>query len=139
MMSQCFWCDGTKNEILIGKMQVPDMDKVPRSTVIDYDMCDECKENTKDGVRLIEFADTPWHAKQKPIQRDIYPSGRWLCVVPDALDRWMDPKTASAAKSAGSLLVDQEFMSGLLKEMEALKVSEANENSVTESGNNIKT
>lgn len=52
--------------------------------VIDYEPCDRCRVQMDQGVLIIEASDAPVMANQREIQRDVYPTGRWAVVRPEA-------------------------------------------------------
>jgi hypothetical protein len=73
--------------------------------VLDYEPCDECKENRKLGVTLMEVSEDPVLDGFPEIQNGIYPTGRWCVIRKEAADRmfegFLDEKNA--------LFVDQEI------------------------------
>lgn len=55
--------------------------------ILDYEPCDECKENRKLGVTLMEVEDRPIHEGFPEIQNGIYPTGRWCVIRYEAAER----------------------------------------------------
>ena len=81
----CFFCGNEKNEIaLLGKIDREDSE-APRKLVMDFEPCDECKAKFAEGVLLIEVTSTPEYVGM-PIQKDAYPTGRFVVVKPEALN-----------------------------------------------------
>ena len=66
--------------------------------VLDYEPCDECVENRKRGVTLMEVRDEPVLDGFPEIQNGIYPTGRWCVIRKEAADRmfegFLDEKNA---------------------------------------------
>lgn len=55
--------------------------------VLDYEPCDECVENRKLGVTLMEVRDEPVFDGFPEIQNGIYPTGRWCVIKHEAAER----------------------------------------------------
>lgn len=55
--------------------------------ILDYEPCDECKENRKLGVTLMEVSEYPVHEGFPEIQNGIYPTGRWCVIKHEAAER----------------------------------------------------
>ena len=70
MIPRCFWCGKLKNEIaLFGKYGGRGEDlEAPMGVFLDYEPCDECVENQKLGVTLIEATGKPNFENQPEIQ-----------------------------------------------------------------------
>ncbi len=79
-MSQCFWCGGEKNELIIAKRQDKQWcDNKTMSVIANYEPCDKCKEGFAKGVQLIEAQEEPLWRKQPEIQKGVYPTGNtWV-------------------------------------------------------------
>ena len=58
--------------------------------VLDYEPCDECKENRKLGVTLMEVSEEPMIDGFPEIQNGIYPTGRWCVIRKEAADRMFE-------------------------------------------------
>jgi hypothetical protein len=85
----CFWCGKLKNEIaLFGKYGGQGQDlEAPMGVILDYEPCDECKENRKLGVTLMEVSERPVHEGFPEIQNGIYPTGRWCVIKHETAER----------------------------------------------------
>lgn len=55
--------------------------------ILDYEPCEECKENRKLGVTLMEVSERPVHEGFPEIQNGIYPTGRWCVIKHEAAER----------------------------------------------------
>lgn len=55
--------------------------------ILDYEPCDDCKENRKLGVTLMEVSEYPVHEGSPEIQNGIYPTGRWCVIKHEAAER----------------------------------------------------
>lgn len=100
----CFFCGKEKNEIaLVGKLNKND-DEAPHNMVIDYNPCDECKENMKKGVALIAVTKDEPKDKRPPIQItpdfNLYPTGDWCVVTMDAAKRLLSDEPENVIESS---------------------------------------
>lgn len=78
----CFFCGEHKNEIaLMGELK-GDIE-APKNLLLDYEPCDKCKKKFKEGVLIIEATQYPNVKNQPPIQKDAYPTGRYILVKPE--------------------------------------------------------
>lgn len=88
-ITKCFWCGKDKNEIaLLGKL--PKDAEAPKTCIINYDPCDECKANFSKGVLIMEGTETPNYPGQ-PKLGGAYPTGSLSVVKPEALTGDMKP------------------------------------------------
>ena len=80
----CFWCEKDKNAVvLLGNKY---KGEAPRHILLDYEPCDECKEMMDLGCVIIEVSET--NLKDRPeIQKDVWPTGRWLVMKQEAFDQ----------------------------------------------------
>lgn len=84
-MGQCFWCgeeDGTI--VLLGNMGGKE---APRHIVTSYVPCTACKEKMETGVTLMQASTTPSYPNQVPMQKDAYPTGKWVVVTQECAER----------------------------------------------------
>lgn len=65
---------------------LPGDKEAPKEVVMEYEPCEACKENWKNGVALVEVTSTPNTKEQPPMQKDAYPTGRYFVVSKDALN-----------------------------------------------------
>lgn len=80
-MGVCFFCREDNGEIaLLGKLEGDA--EAPKRMVLHYQPCDKCKEKFKDYVLCIEAIENP-EITRMPIQGDLYPTGRWVCLKPE--------------------------------------------------------
>ena len=80
----CFFCKEHRNEIiLMGKLK--DDAEAPKNIIVDYEPCDKCKEKFKEGVLIIEATQYPNVEKQPALQKDAYPTGRYVLLKPESL------------------------------------------------------
>ena len=86
-LCQCFFCGETKHIALLG--QIGDRRKgedfeAPRECVMDYEPCDKCQEQMKQGVTLIGVTTTQPSDKRPPLTAQggtqVYPTNAW-CVI----------------------------------------------------------
>ena len=73
--------------------------------VLDYEPCDECKENRKLGVTLMEVSEYPIYEGFPEIQNGIYPTGRWCVIKHEAVERMF----SGFLNDKNALFIDQEI------------------------------
>lgn len=87
----CFWCGKEKNEIaLMGRMgddRKHEDFEAPRHMVLDFEPCEECKRNMALGFTVMEATTTPNSNSTVEIQRGIYPTGRFVVLNTEAVER----------------------------------------------------
>lgn len=103
----CFWCGKDKNEIaLMGRVRERDPHtgravkgsdvEMPMHIVLNYEPCDCCKEQFNKGVQLIECNSRPVDERPALFKDDkgnpIYPTGRYVVLNPQAVQRIFDMK-----------------------------------------------
>lgn len=116
----CMFCGKEKNEVaLLGKIGGRNEDiEAPRSMILDYEPCDECKEKIGDGILVIGVA--PRNGQNiMPIMNDLVPTGTWCAMTEEAVIRIfdMDGKNAAmrdAVIKTRRLLVDNEILADIL-------------------------
>ena len=116
----CMFCGKEKNEVaLLGKIGGRNEDiEAPRSMILDYEPCDECKEKIGDGILVIGVV--PRNGRNiMPIMNDLVPSGTWCVMTEEAVIRIFDMDGENAAMKEGvvktrRLLVDNEILADIL-------------------------
>lgn len=79
----CFWCGKERNEIaLLGKMK-GDVE-APRHMVVDFVPCEQCRSDMSHGFTLMEATDGPNDRAKVEVQKDVYPTGRFLVIRKEA-------------------------------------------------------
>ncbi len=104
----CFWC-GEENGTVALLGRLPGDIEAPRHPVLDYDPCDECRENFALGIALIEC--TEYNSNNlPPIQEtpQLFPTGRLLVIKPEAVSRIFDEDTTKQLLSVGRGYIDTE-------------------------------
>ena len=88
-MQICFFCRKTKGIALLGKLK--DDVEAPREVLLDYEPCEECAENFKRGVLLIEADTQPVSGGQpcicKKDGKELYPTGPFCLMAKEAVER----------------------------------------------------
>lgn len=102
----CAFCGKEKNEIAlmghIGDGRKGEDFEAPRNIILDYEPCDECKEQWAQGVAIIEVSRTPMADGQPPISNGAYPTGRVAVVKEEALN-------GDFKKGSKALMITEEF------------------------------
>lgn len=86
----CFWCGKERMEVaLLGRIHNSECDdlEAPRHMVIDYEPCEECKNNMSLGFTVIEATTTPNSVTNMEIQKGVYPTGRAMIITTEAAHR----------------------------------------------------
>lgn len=86
----CFWCGKDREEIaLMGKVKDEDGREIemPMHACIDFEPCDECREEMSKGFTLMEATPEPNAATNRPMQNGVYPTGIWCVIKPEAAER----------------------------------------------------
>lgn len=110
----CCWCGKEKNEIaLLGRLKGDA--EAPRSSVLDFEPCDECEEKFKLGVVLIEATEVQPSDKRPPISSQngmkVYPTFRYSVIKLDAAKRLFDDGKLT---NGSRLLIEDELYSRLV-------------------------
>lgn len=105
----CFFCGKERSEIaLLGKL--PNDAEAPRYAIIDYEPCDECKTAMASGITLIGTTFHPNTQGQPPITnkpQPAYPTGSWVVLREEAVDRIFTEETAATLKTTRKAYVEQ--------------------------------
>ena len=90
-ISVCFWCGEEKGEIAllgrIGDARKGEDIEANMHTVIDYEPCPACLTKMGSGFTVFEATTSPNDATSVPIQKGIYPTGRFVVIKPEAAHR----------------------------------------------------
>lgn len=109
----CFWCGKEKNEIaLLGKVGKEDV-QAPMHMVLNYDPCDECKENWEKGVALLEITERATDNRPPMTAQgglSVYPTGRYLIVRPEV---WTE-MTGVECKAGDKTFIDPDLFNRLM-------------------------
>lgn len=85
----CFFCGEEKNEVVllghIGDKRKGEDLEAPRRAILDYTPCENCTKKFSEGVLLIEVNTSPEFIGL-PISENVYPTGRFVVIKPDALN-----------------------------------------------------
>ena len=121
-MPVCFFCGKETGEIaLLGHIRKYDDDgrtvrgsdiEAPRSMVLNYEPCDECKKKMSLGITLVGISDTPMTDNRPPIQETpdgekLYPTGHWLVVSENFINNNFDPSVKDRVLKQRTCLVPQ--------------------------------
>ena len=87
----CFWCGKERNEIVlmghIGDGRKHEDIEAPRNMVIDFEPCEECEHNMSLGFTVMEATTRPNSISSVEIQKDVYPTGRFMVIKTEAAHR----------------------------------------------------
>jgi hypothetical protein len=94
-IATCFWCgEATNSLVLFGRLP-NDQEAGMYCGALDYEPCDKCKENWSQGILLIEAGMSPQSENQPEMQKGVYPTGRYLVLKPEAVNRIFTPDAAA--------------------------------------------
>lgn len=90
---QCFWCGKQKGEVAL--LGAGYREQAPISMVLDYVPCGACQENMGLGIACLEVTAKP-KDRRPPLAPEgalsvAYPTGRWVVIKEDALERMAIP------------------------------------------------
>ena len=90
MLVTCFWCGKDRGDIaLLGKLR--NDAEAPRSGVIDYEPCDECKEGMARGITFMEASEHPLREDHPATQEGVYPTGSYTVVKEEVVRKLITP------------------------------------------------
>jgi hypothetical protein len=115
-LGQCFWCgqeDGTV--LLLGRL--PGDAEAPRHVIASYEPCENCKAGMSYGVTLVEMANQPLYDGHKAMAPNAYPTGRWVVVRDETIERlFHPPELVAQVLGHRKAFVDQETWTRLMPE-----------------------
>lgn len=87
----CFWCGEERGEVAlmgrIGDGRKHEDFEAPKHMVIDLEPCEECKKNMALGFTVIEATRHPNNVCRVEMQKDVYPTGRFMVIKTEAAQR----------------------------------------------------
>lgn len=105
----CFWCGKEKNEVAlmghVGNEKEHEDIEMPMHSVINYEPCEECQKAMAMGFTVMEATRNPNWVTSVPMQQDVYPTGKWVVLKPEAAHRLftdLDDSTDKAFIEAGA-------------------------------------
>jgi hypothetical protein len=108
-LAVCFWCGKDRGEIaLLGAAY---KGEAPMHMVLDYEPCAACKAGMAGGITFVECS--PAGDKRRPIAKrdgkEIAPTGRWLVVKAEAIERMgLEPELLAGILEHRKAYVDPE-------------------------------
>ena len=110
----CFFCGKEKNEIaLLGKLK--NDEKAPRTAVLDYEPCDDCKEHMQQGITVIETVHV-WETNNGvPICEDLVPTGNWS-VLRDTCELFDAAPNKDSIMKSRRCIMDSETYQAIFSE-----------------------
>ena len=110
-MQVCFWCGEVIGVALMGRLK-GDVE-APREVVLDYSLCDKCKEKEKTYIHLIEC--TGEDNGNPPIAKDAYPTGRNMWIKDAALRSIITEDSFNEIKEKRAALMLPETFEAFIK------------------------
>lgn len=107
-VQKCFWCGGDIGVALLGRLKGDA--EAPRSAVLDYSLCNDCKKKREEYVQFIEAVHNPTSEGQPEIQEGVWPTGR---------NAWVKDRAVR------NILNDKELADGIIKSRVAFVAPEA--------------
>lgn len=105
----CFWCGKEKNEIaLMGEL--PGDAEAPHNVVLDYEPCEDCKANMKNGITLVGVVDHPLPDGRPAISKGAYPTGHWVVVAPEGVRHVIKEPLATEIINDGRAVIDEDLL-----------------------------
>ena len=91
----CFWCGEAMNMLVLFGRLPNDKEAGMHCGAISYEPCDKCKGHWAQGITLIEAGMSPQSENQPEMQKGVYPTGRFLVLNPEAVERIFNPDAAA--------------------------------------------
>lgn len=128
-MCTCFFCGKDTGEIaLLGHIPernqngraIPNTDvEAPHRMIMDYNPCEECKEQMNRGITLIGITDRAPDNRPAICRSEsgepFYPSGKWAVVTEDAVRALFKPDAAEGIINNRGANVLDEILDDLLR------------------------
>lgn len=90
----CFWCGEETGEIVlmghVGDGRKHEDVEMPMHMILNYEPCEECQKMMDMGITVMEATDIPNEVSKVELQRNVYPTGRWVVIKPEAAQRVFD-------------------------------------------------
>lgn len=99
----CFWCGKERGVALLGYNKGKE---APRSVVTSYDPCDTCKSQMAQGITILEAEAASRRPNVPEIQPGVVPTGRWLVMREDALEKVFSPNMVETLKRSRKAFVE---------------------------------
>lgn len=115
----CFWCREPKDEVaILGRLGKAGEDiEAPRNMVLDYEPCDNCRDQMMAGVTILEVSKSPTTEHQAAISDGAYPTGRWVVLREDTAEyMFKDYLETIRDEETKKLLMDSEVFEELFAE-----------------------
>lgn len=110
-MQVCFWCGEVIGVALMGRLK-GDVE-APKEVVLDYSLCDKCKEKERTYIHLIECIGE--NNGNPPIAKDAYPTGRNMWIKDAALQSIITEDSFNAIKDKRAALMLPETFEAFIK------------------------
>jgi len=106
----CFWCGESKEITPFGASY---KGEAPRNVCMDYEPCDKCKTDWKQGIVLIEVEEKPLLDNRPPIDsvNGLYPTGRFWVMTRDSIQRMITGNMLEEILKKGRAYINQEIVS----------------------------
>lgn len=122
----CAFCGQEKNELaLMGRLKGDA--KAPMHAIINYEPCDECRENWSQGIPLIRVTTKQPMENMPPLTKrsgkNIYPTGQYAVITTEAAKRIFDHD----APAGSPIMLDEEVFDNFMKQAEAAEGSGSDE------------
>lgn len=104
----CFWCGESTNEILLFGDRYKHDQEAPMNIIADYEPCDACMEQFKQGILIVEGSAEP-NVKDQPRLDQGYPTGNHWVVTREYVQRAFAPEAANQILAAGKAMIGHEL------------------------------
>ncbi len=90
-LDMCFWCGEAMGVALLGYNKGKE---APRHVVSGFTPCQKCQDQMAQGITLIEARPTDPTSTIPEIQEGVQPTGRWVVMTEEAVQRIFSPEMA---------------------------------------------
>lgn len=114
----CFWCGEAMNMLVLFGRLPNDKEAGMHCGPVSYEPCDKCKEQWDQGILLMEAGTSP-QSDGQPELHGAYPTGRYMVMRPEAVERVFNPDEATAILKSRKAFLDFETFEHFLQSFSA--------------------
>ena len=124
-LRKCFFCGEQTGELLLMGRLKGDAE-APHEAIVDYQPCEKCQKKWEelDARVLIGVTEYENVKDQPPITKepvDLYPTGSYVCVTEEAVNRWLEPETAKAVNERKMAFMDSRFIDNIIEKSKEMQ------------------
>lgn len=94
--------------------------EAPKNLCMDYEPCDACKALFEGNILLIGVTTTP-NGEQPPIRDDLYPTGSYVVLTREAVERAFQEEAAKRILEKGKAFLEEPTLQDLIHAFDETK------------------